>query len=163
MTETPQDVPDARPAHLDRLDALVGRWETEAVLDAGFLGPGTPETRARGGAVFEWLDGGHFLIQRITNEHPAFPRAIAIIGAGPEPDTFTQRYYDSRGVERVYQMTFDGRQWRLRRESPGFWQRYTGLLAPDGGAITGAWEASEDGREWRHDFHLHHTRVAPHA
>jgi hypothetical protein len=159
-TDTPQDVPGGRPTWLDRLDALVGQWDTEAVFDAGFLGPGSAELTARGRASVEWLDGRFFLIQRITNEHPAFPRAITVMGAGAEPGTFTQRYYDSRGVERLYQMSFDGRAWRLWREAPGFWQRYTGVLAADGRTITGAWEASADGREWRHDFRLTHTRTA---
>jgi hypothetical protein len=27
--------------------------------------------------------------------------------------TFTQHYYDSRGVVRTYQMTLDGRAWKL--------------------------------------------------
>lgn len=160
-TDPPQDVPDERPAWLDRLDALLGEWDTEAVFDAGFLGPGSAEMRAAGRTSFEWLDGRQFLIQRIGNEHPAFPRAIAVIGAGPEPDTFTQRYYDSRGVERLYLMSFDGREWKLWREAPGFWQRYTGVLSGDGGTITGAWETSTDGHEWRHDFQLTHTRVTP--
>ncbi|GAA4471554.1 hypothetical protein [Phytohabitans houttuyneae] len=159
-TDTPPDVPDERPAWLDRLDALLGEWDTEAVFDAGFLGPDSAEMRAAGRTSFEWLDGRRFLIQRIGNEHPAFPRAVAVIGAGPERDTFTQRYYDSRGVERLYQMSFDGREWKLWREAPGFSQRYSGLLSPDGGTITGAWEASADGREWRHDFRLTHTRPA---
>ncbi|BCB91713.1 hypothetical protein [Phytohabitans suffuscus] len=158
--DRPPDVPDERPAWLDHLDVLVGAWDTMATFDAGFLGPGTPATAAAGRTTFEWLDGRRFLVQRVDNEHPDFPRALTVVGAGAEPDTFTQRYYDSRGVERVYGMGFDGRRWRLWRESPGFWQRYTGVLSGDGRTITGAWEASADGREWRHDFGLTHTRAA---
>ncbi|BCB77474.1 hypothetical protein GCM10022251_71410 [Phytohabitans flavus] len=159
-TDQPQDVPGERPSWLDRLDVLVGRWDTEAVFEAAFMGPDSQDTRAPGSTTFEWLAGHRFLLQRFTNENSAFPSGISVIGAGPVTDTFTQRYYDSRGVERVYQMTFDGREWTLWRESPGFWQRYTGLLAADGTAITGAWAASADGQEWRHEFALNHTRSA---
>jgi hypothetical protein len=156
--DDPRDVAGGRPAALDRLDVLVGVWETEATFEAGFLGPDTPETRCHGRTTFEWLDGGFFLTQRIVNDDPV-PSAITIIGPSGEADTFAQHYYDSRGVARVYQMTLDGQEWKLWRESPGFWQRYTGVIAEDGTTITGAWQASVDGREWRHDFDLMYTRI----
>jgi hypothetical protein len=31
--------------------------------------------------MFEWLEGGHFLIQRSRNDHELFPDAICVIGA----------------------------------------------------------------------------------
>ena len=43
-----------------------------------------------------------------STSSPAAPSGIAIIGAGNNPDTFTQHYYDSRGVARIYQMTLNG-------------------------------------------------------
>lgn len=157
--DKPSDVPEKRPGALDHLDVLVGRWETEATFDAGFFGPDSPETKGRGRTSFEWLDGRFFLVQRFDNEHPDAPNGQTVIGLGEEPETFTQHYYDSRGVARVYQMSFDGREWRLWRMAPGFSQRYTGILGDDGNTITGAWEASTDGRQWRHDFRLTHTRL----
>jgi hypothetical protein len=136
----------------------------EATFGAGSFGPGSPAITARGDrTTFTWLEGRFFLIQRFTAEHPAAPSGIAIIGAGPEPGTFTQHYYDSRGVARIYQMTLDGGVWKLWREAPGFWQRYTGVISGDGTAITGAWESSADGRRWSHDFGLTYTRTAPAA
>ena len=68
-------------------------------------------------------------------------------------------YYDSRGVSRVYHMTFAGRVWRMWREAPGFWQRFTGTLADDGATITAAWEKSPDGVAWEHDFDMIYTRT----
>jgi hypothetical protein len=167
---SPGDVPAQRPASLDRLDALTGEWEMAATFEAGRLGPAipastspastSPASTSRGGrTTFGWLAGGFFLIQRFSTEQPGAPSGIAVIGLGTEPDTFVQHYYDSRGVARVYQMTLDGRTWKLCREAPGFWQRYTGVISGDGGTITGAWEASADGREWRHDFGLTYIKV----
>jgi hypothetical protein len=72
------------------------------------------------------------LAQRFVNEHPAAPSGIAIIGAGADPQIFEQHYYDSRGVARVYQMSLDGGAWKVWREAPGFWQRYTGEISEDG-------------------------------
>jgi uncharacterized protein YndB with AHSA1/START domain len=156
----PADVPAQRPAALDRLDALIGEWELEATFDEGFFGPASPAVTNRGGrTTFEWLDGRFFLTQRFVVENPAAPNGIAIIGLSEEPDTFTQHYYDSRGVARVYAMSLDGNVWRLHREAPGFWQRYAGTISADGTTITGAWEMSADGQEWKHDFDLNYIKV----
>jgi hypothetical protein len=152
---SPGDVPAQRPGSLDRLDTLIGQWEVEATFEAGRLGPGTPPMTARGAlTTFEWLEGRFFLTQRFITEHPAAPSGIAIIGACTGQDAFTQHYFDSRGVTRIYQMTLHGKVWKLWREAPGFCQRYTGLISDDGNTITGAWEASADGQEWKHDFGL---------
>jgi len=160
MPEGPRDVPAGRPVSLDSLDVLTGQWEMEASFEAGYFGPGSPAITGRGGrTTFEWLEGRFFLTQRFTNEDPAAPSGIAIIGTGTSPRTFTQHYYDSRGVARTYQMTLDGRTWKLWREAPGFWQRYTGLISQDGNTITGAWEGSADGREWSHDFALTYIKA----
>jgi len=156
---SPGDIPAERPASLDRLNVLIGEFETEATFEAGFPGPGTPPVSGRGRITFEWLEGRFFLIQRFASEHFAAPSGIAIIGAGADPDTFKQLYYDSRGVARVYRMSLDGGVWKLWREAPGFWQRYTGQISGDGSTIKGAWEASADGQEWKHDFALAHFRV----
>lgn len=147
-------------AALDGLDVLVGRWEMEASFPAGSFGPGSPAVTERGGrTTFEWLEGRFFLIQRFAVDHPAAPSGIAIIGPGGPPGVLEQHYYDSRGVARVYQMSLEGGVWRLWREAPGFWQRYTGQISGDGATITGAWEKSADGREWQHDFGLAYLRV----
>ena len=142
-------VPAQRPASLDRLDVLVGRWEMEASFGPGRFGPGTPAITNRGGlTTFEWLQGKFFLIQRFVVDQPGAPSGIAIIGPGEKPETWSQHYYDSRGVARVYHMSLDDGVWRIWREAPGFWQRYTGVLSGDGATIEGAWEGSADGRDW---------------
>ena len=107
--DSPGDIPAGRPASLDRLGTLIGRWDMEATFEAGYFGPDSPAFTSRGGqTTFDWLQGRFFLTQRFINEHPAAPSGIAIISAGAEPEIFSQHYYDSRGVARVYQMTLDG-------------------------------------------------------
>jgi hypothetical protein len=158
-TDSPGDIPAARPAVLGRLDALAGEWDMEASFAAGYFGAGSPPLTGRGRTTFSWLDGNFFLIQRFTAEHPAAPRGIAIIGVAADPDTFSQHYYDSRGVARVYQMSLADGVWKIWREAPRFWQRFTGVFADDGNTIKGAWEGSADGSDWRHDFYLTYTKV----
>jgi hypothetical protein len=159
-TALPADVPGQRLAFLDRLDALIGQWEMEATFGAGVFGPGSPAFTSRGGrTTFEWVDGRFFLTQRFVTEHPGAPSGIAIIGPNEDSESFTQHYYDSRGVARDYQMRLDGNVWKLRREDPGFWQRYSGVISGDGTTITGAWEMSADGQEWKHDFDLNYIKI----
>lgn len=148
----PEDVPAVRPPWLDQLGVLAGSWRTEARL------PHDPAALVAGRATFEWLTGGFYLLQRFSTEHPGFPDGIAVIGAGAG-GTFTQRYFDSRGVHRVYAMSLRDGVWRLWRDAPAFWQRYAGSLDQAGVTITGAWESSRDGQSWSHDFDLSYRRT----
>jgi hypothetical protein len=155
------DVPAGRPPVLDRLEVLIGQWDVQASFAAGYFGPDTPAVTAGGGrTTFEWLDGRFFLIQRFVTEHPAAPSGIAIIGLDEQPETFSQHYYDSRGVARVYQMSLADGTWRLWRDAPGFWQRFRGVVSADGATIEGAWDFSADGRDWKRDFGLTYVKAA---
>jgi hypothetical protein len=146
--------PSARGRALERLEALVGAWTELAAL------PDVPPGRMS----FEWALGGQFLLQRSEVPHPDVPDSVAIIAADAEGEGYTQHYFDSRGVVRVYRMRLDDVRWTLVRDAPdftplGFSQRYTGTFADDGTAIHGAWEASRDGVHWEHDFDLTLTRA----
>jgi hypothetical protein len=149
---SPVDVPAARPAGLRRLEVLVGGWDTEALF------PFDPPVTVLGRTTFEWLEGGFFLIQRWTIEHPDAPDGIAVIGTA-SGETFSQRYFDSRGVHRTYEMSLNDGVWRLWRDSPGFAQRFAGRLCEDSATFEGAWEKSQDGSHWEHDFDLTYRRI----
>jgi hypothetical protein len=143
---------------LERLNPFVGEWELEVSF------PHQPEARAR--SAFEWALDGRFHVQRTEiTAVPEAPDSIALIGADPRGEAFSQHYFDSRGVIRVYAMTFDGGVWTLLRDSPdfsdlNFWQRYTGTFSEDGDAIEGRWEMSHDeGATWEHDFDLVYRRA----
>jgi hypothetical protein len=134
---------------LQELEPLVGQWE---ITVPQFPGP-------PGRAVIEWLEGGAYLRIHAEATDPA-PDGTLIVGRDDTGgDTYTALYYDSRGVSRVYQMSFGDREWKMWREAPGFWQRFSGRLSQDGKTITGAWKQSPDGSSWEHDFDLTYTRV----
>ena len=148
----------ARPPTLERLDAIVGGWTLEGSL------PAAPGVVVRGRVTFEWLAGGRFLIERWEVERPEFPDGIAIIGLDRDGEAFTQHYFDSRGVARVYAMTLGDGVWTLLRDAPDFtpldfWQRFTGEFSADGGTISGRWETSQDGSTWEHDFDLTYRKL----
>jgi hypothetical protein len=144
----------ARSIALERLDAFVGEWNMEASF------PDTPLGRT----VFEWLPGGRFLLQRWEVPHPDAPDGIAVIRFDPASDTYSQHYFDSRGVARVYAMSFRDGVWGLLRDSPDlspldFLQRFTGAFSGDGSTIRGRWESSWDGTSWERDFDLTYTKI----
>ncbi|MFE3030786.1 hypothetical protein ACFXKY_03975 [Streptomyces canus] len=140
---------------LERLRVLVGDW----VVEAEFPGQET----AAGRCVFEWEVGGRFLVQRMRAPEPA-PESMAVVSVDPDTGACTQHYFDSRGVVRLYAMTFDGAVWQLLREkedfSPlSFRQRFTGRLSADGDSIHGVWERSNaTSGEWETDFGLTYRR-----
>jgi hypothetical protein len=137
------------------LEPLVGVWIEE--LDLADTPPGR--------TTFEWGLDGQFLIQRSEVADPNVPDSLAIIAVAAEGSGYTQHYFDSRGVVRIYAMTFDGQHWTLQRTEPDFTpltfaQRFTATFSADGNTIDAMWETTEDSATWRKDFDLAYTRIA---
>ena len=93
------------------------------------------------------------------------PDGFIVIRADGEAGGYTQHYFDSRGVARLYAMEFGDGEWTLRRDKPdftplAFWQRFTGRFSEDGDTIQGSWETSNDeGATWELDFELTYKRI----
>jgi hypothetical protein len=69
--------------------------------------------------TFAWLPGRKFLIRRWEVPVPDAPDGIAVIGADPEREgEYLQHYFDSRGVARLYKMSFENGVWKLWRDEP---------------------------------------------
>ena len=149
---------DDQRTRLERLQRLVGEWRIEA---PAFPLPAPDADVAR--TTFEWTLGKAFLLQRSSIPVPEAPNSLSLIGTDAG-DGYTQHYFDSRGIARVYAMTFDGREWTLERHAPDFTplpfhQRWLGAFTDDN-TIRGRWETSPDGREWELDFELEYHRLA---
>lgn len=67
-------------------------------------------------------------------------------------------YFDSRGVMRVYQVTFERGVCRFWRDHPGFSQRFTGTFEDGGRTIRGRWELQEAG-PWKPDLQITYRRI----
>jgi hypothetical protein len=143
---------------LQALEPFLGTWS----LAAGFGDEPPAEIGAWVG--FEWLPGERFLIQRWEVPIPEAPDGVAIIGPDPKRDGgYLQHYFDTRGVARVYRMSFEDGVWKLWRDeedfSPlDFAQRFTGRFDDGGTTITGRWEICHDGKTWERDFDLTYTK-----
>ena len=146
---------------LAALEPFVGTWDVEAKFPPGVDVPGIEGEVT---TTFEWVLDGAFLLQR-SNAPDPIPQSHCLIAEDGATGAFTHHYFDSRGVVRVYAMTFDGATWTLERTSADFSpldfsQRYTGVFADDGSAIRGAWELRHPGGDWQHDFELSYFRRA---
>jgi hypothetical protein len=139
---------------MESLEPFVGEWSVEATL------PGA----APGRSLFEWLLGGAFLIERSEVPDSGVPDGLCVIGPSPEGDGYVQHYFDSRRIARIYLMSFDGRVWRLWRDTADFSplpfrQRFEGRFSDDGDRIEGQWERTQEDGSWMVDFGLTYTRV----
>ena len=130
---------------MKRLEPLIGEWTVTSSLGD-----------VRAVATFEWTLGEAFVLQRSQIDLPEAPDALCVIA--PAGDDFTQHYFDSRGVVRIYAMTFDGTTWTLERDGEDFAQRYVGELS--GNRIEGRWEIKQPGEaDFRLDFELSYDRA----
>jgi hypothetical protein len=158
-------VTESRPEALARLDVFVGEW----LVQARFPGDGPAPSGAAGAAPqarswFEWVLDGQFLLQRTEIPIAEAPDGLAIVSTDLGTGAYTQHYFDSRGVVRLYAMSLADRVWTLTRESPDFSpldfrQRFTGTFSEDGNTISGSWETRHDGGDWDHDFALTYRRT----
>jgi catechol 2,3-dioxygenase-like lactoylglutathione lyase family enzyme len=138
-----------RDGALEQFDALIGTWATEAThpeLDAV----------ARGTTTFEWLEGGRFLMQRIHNDHEAFPDSISVIGAPEAGDGLVMEYFDSRGVRRTYGISLEQGVLRIWRDDPTFAQRFSATLGHD--AFEGVWQLARTPGDWHADVKMTYRR-----
>ena len=146
-------------AALEGLAPLIGVWEMSATF------PGAEPTGPAGRCVFEWALDGAYVLQLSEIPNPNAPDSLCVIAPDAERGGYLQHYFDSRGVVRLYAMTFDGGAWTLTRDEPDFSaldfsQRFTGRLSDDGNTIEGEWQIAPDGATFEHDFFLTYTRVA---
>jgi uncharacterized protein DUF1579 len=142
---------------LEALEPFVGEWTIEAELAAA-----TPDVEAK--TVFEWMAGKQFLVQRWEIPVPEAPDGLAVIGFDEDTQLYLQHYFDSRGVARLYEMTFSDGVWKLWRKTSDFTplsfsQRFTGEFGEDGNSIEGRWEIAHDHTTWEHDFDLTYRRI----
>jgi hypothetical protein len=138
------------PTEFDAWQWLIGEWSIEATH------PALPDMVIGGQATFEWLEDQRFLIQRSHYDHPEIPDAVVV--SGIVDGTPSMHYFDSRGVHRVFAVEITQDTWRFWNDTPGFAQRFTGILRND--VIEGRAELSrDDGATWALDLAITYRRI----
>jgi hypothetical protein len=113
--------------------------------------------------TIEWALDGTFLVQRSEVPVHGAPDSLSVIATDPDSGAYTQHYFDSRGVVRVYEMELTDELWILERTKADFSelpfsQRYEGRFEDGGNRIVGQWEKANEGTNWETDFELSYTR-----
>jgi hypothetical protein len=134
---------------LASFEALIGTWATEATHPM-FDGV------VPGSSTFEWLEGGHFVVERSCNDHELFPDAISVIGAPESGDGLVMEYFDSRGVRRTYGISLDEGVLRIWRDHSGFDQRFSATLGND--FFEGQWQLARTPGDWEDDLKVIYRR-----
>lgn len=131
---------------ISTLEPLVGEWTVASPFGTATTG-------------FEWALDDAYLLQRTRAAAP-MPSSLCVYQAAEAG--FVQHYFDSRGVTRIYRMTFDGTAWEMRRDEADFSelpfrQRWIAAFT-DPDTIEGRWERTDDAGAWGVDFALTYRR-----
>ncbi|RAR42199.1 hypothetical protein [Paenibacillus sp. MDMC362] len=134
--------------NIQTLDRLVGTWQ----ISGG----------AEGTVIYEWMEGGHFLIQHVhLSQNGQEVKGIEMIGhlkpfgESKSPD-IRSRYYDTLGntFDYVYELEGDSLViWAGDKGSPSY---YKGAFRSDGDTHSGAWHYPGGG-----GYETMMTRVSP--
>jgi len=127
MTQQPEPAAD-----LKALDRLVGTWEVSGGVN--------------GRVVYEWLEGGFFLLQHVDlRQQDGQPiKGIEVIGherpfgAEPGPEV-KSRFYDGLGNTLDYVYELDGDVLTIWGGEKGSSAYYRGTFSRDGQRCAGAW------------------------
>jgi Protein of unknown function (DUF1579) len=136
-TSTPEEQPMAQlpgpdPA-LRQLDRFVGTWQMAGrTLDSD-------RDNVTGRTSFEWLPGGHFLVQRFAADFMGMAiESLEVIGYDPATGTFPSTVYASMSpVPLPYRWEIDGDELKITAESLG--ATFHGRWNADGTEFSGGW------------------------
>jgi hypothetical protein len=151
-------------AGVEALNPFVGKWHTEGERLVGSFGPAA---KLRAVEVFEWLEGGHFLVHRFDGHFDQEPAGcIEIIGRGGEEHDFTAKTFYSDGTIQDWRLSLQGTRWTLR----GKWRdRHGGSLNVRsditfeelGNTLVSEWSYSADGQDWHPFLRTRATKALP--
>lgn len=153
--------PDAR---LEALRPFVGKWHTEGERLVGSFGPAA---KLRAVEVFEWLEGGHFLVHHLSGFFDKEPAGcIEIVGRGAEENDFKARTFYSDGDAQEWRLSQRGDQWVLEgkwrdRQGASLHVRNNMSFEELGNTLVSEWSYSSDGQSWKVFLRSRGTKALP--
>jgi hypothetical protein len=125
-------LPGSDPA-LRKLDRFVGTWE----MKGRTIGSDVDNITAR--TTFEWLPGGHFLLQRFSADFVGMDiQSHEVIGFDPATGTFPSTVYSNMApMPLPYRWAIDGDELTIKAEALG--ATFHGQWNADGTVFSGGW------------------------
>lgn len=147
--------PKPRIEH-ERLEALVGRWQTEGWTRETAE---APAARIEAVDTYEWLPGRFALLHRVDAQvGEEKVEGAEIIGWDPARSAYITQYFGSDGPN-SYEASLTEEEgslvWSMRSRA----DRFTGTFSHHGNTITGQWEQLEDDQRWQPWMQITLTRA----
>jgi hypothetical protein len=136
---------------LKPFELLVGEWHTVGSH------PYLHDKELHGRVVFEWIEGGAFLMMRSEIDHPKIPDGIEIFGSDDKAGTYYMLHFDERGISRKYDVSITNNQLKWWRDDSDFSQRFTMDIQKD--RLVSYGEMSREGGEWEKDLSLTYNKI----
>jgi hypothetical protein len=136
---------------LKPFELLIGEWQTTGAH------PFMPDTELHGRALFQWIEGGAFLMMRSEVDHPKIPDGIEIFGSDDKSGTYYILHFDERGTSRKYDVSINETQLKWWRNDSDFSQRFTMDIQKD--KLVSYGEMARDGGEWEKDLSLTYKKL----
>lgn len=145
---------------LDELEPFIGEWTVEGRHVA------FPDVTIRGHSRFEWWGSRVYLLHHSSFDHPDFPDSLSVIGATRPDGGLALHWFDTRGVHRLFDMTFARGVWTISRKAAGpkdFDQDMRATFSADGDTMTSESRLRErDAHDMKPDFAVIYTRATRH-
>jgi hypothetical protein len=145
---------------LDELEPFIGEWTVEGRHVA------FPGVTIRGHSLFEWWGDRVYVLHHSGFDHPDFPDSLSVIGATRPDGGLALHWFDTRGVQRLFDMTFARGVWTISRkasEPKDFDQDMSATFSADGNTIMSQSRLREPGaHDMKPDFAVTYTRAPRH-
>ena len=154
--KSPQRAPE-----LDSLQPFIGKWHTTGKQIEGTVGPAADIDIEES---YEWLDGKYFLVHHFKGDLGGNDAAcIEIIGFDPEAKNYTVHTYYNNGIAKDWEMSEDNGvfiiagNWPMKGKEMKV--RCTIEFGSGNNSMTGNWEMSGDGSQWKTFWDVSSTKV----
>jgi len=138
---------------LAALEPLIGDWEY-TMYNCWFLE--SMDATVKGTATIERLHNAFVVLNETGADQK--PGGTWVIGYSDPQEKYQMFYADPRGVARIFDTTFDGKQMVFNREDTDMYQRMTLTITSDGLHFVA--EASDDeGKTWRKDLEMSYVKI----
>jgi hypothetical protein len=113
---------------LRNLDRLVGKWKATGSYLEGFM-------------VFEWMEGGFFLIQHVDAHHGERQiKGVEYIGFDEDTQTLRSHYMDTHGSNFTYTWELVGDTLKIWFGDKGSDDFFVAKFSEDGNSYSGRWQ-----------------------
>lgn len=127
---------------LKTLEPLIGKWKIS--------GPD-----AEGEVIFEWMEGGFFLIQKFDLIQGGHQKGIEYTGFDEETGTLRSRLMQTNGSRFTYTYEIDGKTFIYWFGDKGSDIYSRSTFSEDGNSISGAWHwLNEDGTPGGYEYKM---------